>query len=298
MRARVLALLLVALPCSIAGAQETAAPGAPDESTSPSDAPPTSETGASPEAAPGSDAAQAAPSDAASPPDAAARTPKVAIVLAGDPDPQLALAARALEETLGADAALTMPSDPAIRAALRGDGHDDGLDDVRSERRRLGLGESRDVHALTVLGELVGADLVLVVRGGHGTPTATAFDVLRRSFYDGELALEPIDVARALAFVERRAARAAQPLAPGELTHPPSEPSSDEAAGATVASPEEAAEAATEEETPEHQPDFFEQYWPYFAAGALLVGAVIFVVFATQTNDTPPPVLRFHLGPD
>jgi hypothetical protein len=44
------------------------------------------------------------------------------------------------------------------------------------------------------------------------------------------------------------------------------------------------------------QPDFFEQYWPYFAAGALLVGAVVFIVLATQSSSTPPPVLRFEVG--
>ncbi|MFO0680493.1 MAG: hypothetical protein U0234_00505 [Sandaracinus sp.] len=290
MRARVLAFLFVALPCSVAAAQETA-PGA--EAAPPSDA-----TTASPEATTTAGEAEAE-AEASATPAPPTRAPKIAIVIAGDPDAQLTSAARALEETLAADAALTMPSDPAMRGALRGEGHDDGLDDVRSERRHLGLGEARDIHALTVLGELVGADLVLVVRSAHGAPIATSFDVLRRAFYDGELALEPIDVARALHFVERRATRAARPLAEGETTNPPPRAEGDEAqASPAVASPAEAAEAATEQEPAEHQPDFFEQYWPYFAAGALLIGAVVFVVFATQTNETPPPVLRFHLGPD
>ncbi len=220
----------------------------------------------------------------------AERTPKVAIVIAGDPDPGTLAAARALEELIAQDARLALPSDAALRAALRGEGADDGLDDVRAERRRLGLGEARDVSVLSVLGEVTSADLVVVVRGGHGAVTASAFDVLRRSFYDGELALEPIDVAVATRFVARRARRAARPLAPGETRAPEASPSVDPA----TAVPAEA--IAPDPEPPPHEPDFFEQYWPYFAAGALLVGAVVFIVLTTQTSSTPPPVLRFEAG--
>ena len=221
-----------------------------------------------------------------------ARPPKVAIVIAGDPDPTTIAAATSLETVLASEAGVTMPSDPAMRAALRGEGTGDGLDDVRSERRRLGLGEARDITVLTILGELASADLVLVVRASHGTPSATAFDVLRRSFYDGVIALSPIDDAEARHFIVRRARRAARPLTESEMTAtPPPEPP-------PVVDPATAVppEAIAPDATPEHQPDFFEQYWPYFAAGALLVGAVVFIVLATQNSSTPPPVLRFEAG--
>lgn len=228
---------------------------------------------------------------ASAPSTPATRPPKVAIVIAGDPDPSTVAAAAALEGVLAAEPRLTLPSDAAMRAALRGEGTSaDGLDEVRAERRRLGLGEARDVTVLTVLGELANADLVLVVRASHGAMQATGFDVLRRSFYDGELALEPIDVARAQHFVVRRATRAARPLEEGELAAPPPAPVVDP----SVAVDPDA--IAPDAEPPPHEPDFFEQYWPYFAAGALLIGAVVFIVLATQNNATPPPVLRFEAG--
>jgi hypothetical protein len=219
-----------------------------------------------------------------------ARPPKVAIVLAGDPDPAALAAIASLERVIGSDARVTMPSDPAMRASLRGEGSGDGLDDARAERRTLGLGEARDASHLAVLGELAGADLVLVVRAAHGAISATAFDVLRRSFYEGAIALEPIDDAEALHFVVRRARRAARPLEAGERSAVP-EPPPPVVDPATAVPPE-----AIAADPPAHEPDFFEQYWPYFAAGALLVGAVVFVVLTTQTSSTPPPVLRFEVG--
>jgi len=229
---------------------------------------------------------------------ARARTPKVAIVIAGDPDPATVAAATRLESTLASDARVTMPSDPAIRAALRGegggDGSADGLDEVRAERRHLGLGEAHDSAPLTVLGEVAGADLVLVVRSSHGTTHATAFDVLRRAFYDGELSLDPLDE-HAADFVARRAQRAARPLARGETTNPPATEATAPSVDPSAAVPPEAI-AATPTPAQPHERDFFEQYWPYFAAGALLIGAVVFVVLATTSSSTPPPVLRFEAG--
>lgn len=274
------------LAVGAAQAQEGDATSTPDttaDTTAPSPADTTADSPA------GSTADSTAPSPATPVPD---RTPKVAIVIAGDTDASALAAACSLEEVLGGSPDVAMPSDAAMRGALRGEGSGDGLDEVRAERRHLGLGEARDVTTLTVLGELAGADLVLVVRSAHGETRATAFDVLRRSFYDGDLALEPIDVEAATRFVARRARRAARPLSPEErAAHAPvATPVVDP----TTAVPPEA--IAPDPEPPPHEPDFFEQYWPYFAAGALLIGAVVFVVVATQNNGTPPPVLRFEAG--
>ena len=227
-------------------------------------------------------------------PTAPTHTPKVAIVIAGDPDAATVAATQALEAQLTAEPRVTMPSDAAVRAALRGEGSGDGLDEVRAERRRLGLGEARDVTVLTVLGELTGADLVLVVRASHGAVHATAFDVLRRSFYDGEVALASLDTATT-EFVVRRATRAARPLDTGETTNPPPQESTAPVVDPRTAVPPEA--IAADPAQPPHERDFFEQYWPYFAAGALAIGAVIFVVIAlTSSSSTPAPVLRFEVG--
>jgi len=116
--------------------------------------------------------------------------------------------------------------------------------------------------------------------------------VLRRSFYDGAIALEPIDDAEARHFIVRRARRAARPLTAEEMAAPTVEPTP--VVDPATAVPPEA--IAGDPAPAEHQPDFFEQYWPYFAAGALLVGAVVFIVLATQSSSTPPPVLRFEVG--
>jgi hypothetical protein len=240
-----------------------------------------------------SDSASTSPADATSPSPTAstapARTPKVAIVVVGDPDAPTVAAATELDALLASESRVTVPSDPAMRAALRGEGHDDGLDELRSERRRLGLGESRDLATLTLLGELVSADLVLVVRAQHGAYQVTAFDVLRRSFYDGELAISPIDADATRHFVIPRARRAARPLAEGEVSAPPP-------TGPDL-SPEAVAAATTADPPREHEPDFWEQSWPYFVAGALLVAGIVFVVVGTTNNNaSPQPVLRFQAG--
>ena len=51
--------------------------------------------------------------------------------------------------------------------------------------------------------------------------------------------------------------------------------------------------------TPEEEdgePDFFEQYWPYFVA-ALLLGGMITAIAVTSSADAPDqPVLRFVPG--
>jgi hypothetical protein len=251
--------LFVTLTAASASAQEPEAPA----DAAPAEATPVAEEPAPPEAAP----------------EAPARTPRVAIVIAGDADPEMIAAAESTEAAL-AGAHVNQPSDAALRAALRGEGDTaDGLDEVRAERRRLGLGEARDVTVLTVLGERAGVDLVLVVRRHHGAIEATGFDVQRRSFYDGEVDLDALDADALRRFTERRAARAARPVEEGER-----------------APVEEVAEAATAPVEPPHEPDWFEQNWPFFAAGALLVGAVIFIVFATTDNAEPQPVLRFEAG--
>ncbi len=130
-----------------------------------------------------------------------------------------------------------------------------------------------------MLGERAGADLVLVVRRHHGALEATGYDVQRRSFYDGEVDVYALDGDALRQFTFRRATRAARPLESGERAPTP-----------------EVEEAATAPTEPAHEPDWFEQNWPFLAAGALLVGAVVLVVFATLDNADTPPVLRFEAG--
>jgi hypothetical protein len=264
--------LLVTLTAALASAQDAPPPEAPSE---PVEVAPPPDPFADDAAA---EVASDETSETTPPP--AARTPRVAIVIAGDSDPEMIGAAQAAETALAEDARVAMPSDPALRGALRGEGEPtDGLDEVRAERRRLGLGEARDVLVLATLGERTDADLVLVVRRHHGAIEATGFDVQRRSFYDGEVDLDALDGDALRQFTVRRATRAARPLADGERAPAP-----------------EVTEAVTAPAEPPAQQDWFEQNWPFFAAGALLVGAIVFIVFATMDNAEPAPMLRFEAG--
>lgn len=273
---RLAILLLITMTAALASAQETEPTADP--------APEVSEPAPTPdEPAPSVEAADADAVTVEATPAPAPRAPRVAIVIVGDTDPDIVAAAEAAEAALAElpeGTRLIMPSDAALRGALRGQGEStDGLDEVRAERRRLGLGEARDVLVLTILGERAGADLVLVVRRHHGAIEATSFDVARRSFYDGEVDLDALDRDALRQFTVRRATRAARPVAEGERAAVP-----------------DVAPVVTAPVEPAHQPDWFEQNWPFFAAGALLVGAIVFIVFATMDNAEAPPVLRFEAG--
>src|SRR5690606_3020975 len=83
------------------------------------------------------------------------------------------------------------PPDPGLRAALRGEPGetDDGLEEVRRERRRLGLEEDRDAALLSALRRRAGAVALAVVRADTEGPEVLVLDVRNAAFFEGELAL-------------------------------------------------------------------------------------------------------------
>jgi hypothetical protein len=142
-------------------------------------------------------AAAQAPSEATSEPAASDGSPapiKVAVVVVGDPEPALVTAAEGVSASLASDARLRMPSDPGIRGALIGHARpphaeDDGLDGLRTERRRLGLGAETDTAALARIGQMTGAAVLALIRTRDGATELVVYDPGRRAYADGRLVL-------------------------------------------------------------------------------------------------------------
>lgn len=208
----------------------------------------------------------------------AAELPKIAVVIVGDADEVLVNAAVRVERAVGGS--LRLPVDAGLRAALRGEeAADDGLDEVRRERRRLGLGEVSDAPVLASLGRRAGAVAVGVVRAGAEGPELVVLDVRNAAFFEGELALVGAADEAIGEFATRRARIAAR--------------------GAVIAEPiraQPAPVAPVEQEPEQDEPDFFEQFWPYFVAGALLIGMVIAIAVTSASDGSSQPVLRFVPG--
>lgn len=220
--------------------------------------------------------------------------PKVVVVIAGDPDPLLLAAAREIEARLAVSEAVRLPSDPALRATLRGEAgaDDDGLEEVRRERRRLGLGEASDAPILQRLGRRAGAVAVIVVRASPDGAQALALDVRTAQFFEGALDMTAPDPETIVPFVSRRARLAAR----GSVA------AAAETAGVSDVQDGPAATTAAPGATEAHEDDgqdageWFEENWPYFAAGGLLAAAIVFVAVTATQGDTPPPMLRFQPG--
>lgn len=134
--------------------------------------------------------------------------PKVAIVIAGDPDRTLREAAQRLDVALGERAMreeVELVADPGLRVVLVGGGTaTDGFEALRIERRKLGIDEGTDRHALLQLAGPTGVDLFLVVRRRAGAAEVEAFDAHAGAFYEGRLALTSIDGEALRSFVQKR----------------------------------------------------------------------------------------------
>ena len=217
---------------------------------------------------------------------AAAEVPKIAIVIAGDPDETLQASARELEEEL-TKSDLRVPSDPALRAALQGypsEGNTDGLDGLRAYRRALGLDPRKDTETFVRIGHISGAHALVVVRKKKAKPIAEVFDVGAERFYEGVLHLTDATKAERHKFVHKRAEAA---LRRSELTE------SEQAATPPTASSDLAAPV----DKPKKKP-WIKKNWPYILAGALLAGTVTYFIVDSQRggNSPSPPVLRFRPG--
>lgn len=211
-----------------------------------------------------------------------ALAPKVAIVIAGDPDPSLQAAARTLDPEC-TDAGLRIPSDPALRAALRGTPakSDDGLDGVRALRRGLGVDPRKDLSSYKRVGTIAGADALVVLRR-EGDVKLEIFDVSASQFYEGMLDFDTATPEARVAYIKRRAITAQERWT--------------EAPEVVAETPTAAAPGAELVDEPAKK-RWIKKAWPYFIVGALLVGGVTYIIVdQRRTNDPGPPLLRFRPG--
>ena len=207
--------------------------------------------------------------------------PKVAVVVAGDPDETLRLTASFVEREL-ATAGLRLPTDPALRAAMRGESptEEDGLDGLRAIRRGLGFDPRKDLASYKRIGLIAGADALVLVRR-EGAILLEVFDVSAAQFYEGALSFDESEVGQRLKFIESRAEQAQL-----RWTMPPPPP------------PEP--KKVQSEKPPEDESRAKKRWkkaWPYVLAGALLAGGVTYLIIdRRRTNDPGPPLLRFRPG--
>lgn len=209
--------------------------------------------------------------------------PKIALVVAGDPDETIRETAGEIEAEC-VEAGLEVPSDPALRAALRGaePTGEDGLEGLRALRRSLGIDPRKDLMSYKRIGTIVGAD-ALVVLHREGTTQLEVFDVSASQFYEGMLEVEPASSETRVAYIELRAKTAQQRW---NAEEPVPEPAPDG----------EAAAGAPPEDEPEKK-RWIKKAWPYFLVGALLIGGVTYIIVDQRRDDDPgPPLLRFRPG--
>lgn len=213
---------------------------------------------------------------------------KVAVVVSGDPDPALAEAASKVREALGGTPELLLPVDSALTAALGGapaPEADDGLDEVRALRRRLGISAGSDIEALVRLARLSGAVAVVVVRRDP-EPKLEVFDVGRRGYFSGALSVGGAEDGAIPRFVTSRA-KAAEAHAGEAGAARPRE--------ARAAAPEAAADRGPAEAGPSERRRFLRRVIAYGAAGALLLGLGVFLI-VDRTQEDPAPIIRIRPG--
>jgi len=236
--------------------------------------------------------------------------PKVAVVVVGDADEVLRAEAVRIEEALRQSPELALPSDPALRRALRGEpapDEDDGLGRARRERRQLGLGEEADVPVLAALGRMAGAVAVVGLRRRGAAIEAVVLDVERGSFFEGELDAgratdeEVSRFVRTRAEGAQRAAREAEARPPEPEAAPASDPVEAERGETGERGEERPAQPLAPPAggpTPEEEEDDggFLDHLPLIVAGVLLVGAILLFTLDDEPAAPGPPVLRFVPG--
>ncbi|NOY92182.1 MAG: hypothetical protein GXP55_13380 [Deltaproteobacteria bacterium] len=227
-------------------------------------------------------------------------TPKVAVVVAGDPEAELRELAHRLSAAMDASPELRLPSDRGLTAAMRGEpapAEDDGLGRVRSLRRRLGWEPTRDAAPLHRLGRGAGVQALVVLRSATQGVTLEVFDVGAGRFYEDALPLDLDEPEANLPFIISRA-RAALRRARGQIASTPIAEQTHAAQRDSATPPS----AATAEDPPpaEHGVrSWFKHNWAYIVGGVLLVGVALgYGLSARRGGSSSQPTLRFRPGGD
>ena len=208
--------------------------------------------------------------------------PKIATVVAGDPDETLRNTAAFIESEVVL-AGLRAPTDPALRTAMLGEAPkgEDGLEGLRALRRGLGLDPRKDLQAYKRIGLIAGADALLVVRR-EGAIVVEVFDVSAAQFYEGVLEFDGSAAEQRLKFIVSRAEQAQlRWTAPPD---PPPEPSPKVGEG----------EQPADESRAKRR---WKKAWPYVVAGVLLgAGVTYLIIDRRRPTGGGPPLLRFRPG--
>ncbi len=222
-------------------------------------------------------------------PTAYAISPKVAVVVSGDPDVELREAAATIIQSLNQREKIVLPGDEVLSRVLQGSGRNNSpvYRDIARARAQLGRSARRDQVLLVRIGEHTSAHALVVLTRSRIAIQVEVFDVDAQTFYEGHAVVEGSATEKVTSFIIKRARTAARrngKSATSRKTEP----------GISDSSKSTAQSNGSPKKSPARR--WFRKNWPYLVAGVLLAGALTYVIVRERDNDPGEPMLRFTSG--